>query len=303
MDGPHGIFIDNDENVYIADFENSRVMEWKLNSTNGQIVVGENGQGNQLNQLDRPTHMIIDKVDNSLIIADWANRRVVRWPRQNKANAEILIEDIDCYGLTMDKDRSLYVSNWKKNEVRRWKIGEKNGMLVAGGNREGSRLNQLSWPTFIFVDEHYTLFVSDFLNHRVVKWLKDAKEGIVIAGGNSSGDSLNQLSRPQGIFVDQLGRLYVVDSDNHRVMLWHNGAKEGTILVGGNDEGNELNQLNYPYGLSFDGYGNLYVSDYLNNRIQKFEIDTTKIFEDGEKNALNHGTSFPSTYRHKIKIK
>ena len=99
---------------------------------------------------------------------------------------------------------------------------------------------------------------------------------------------MNQLSRPQGIFVDQLGRLYVVDSDNHRVMLWHNGAKEGTILVGGNDEGNELNQLNNPYGLSFDGYGNLYVSDYLNNRIQKFEIDTTKIFEDGEKNALNH---------------
>ncbi len=32
----------------------------------GQIIVGENGQGKQLNQLDRPTHMIIDKDDNSL---------------------------------------------------------------------------------------------------------------------------------------------------------------------------------------------------------------------------------------------
>ena len=79
LEGPHGIFMDDDQSIYIADFENSRIIVWKLNATSGQIIVGENGQGTQLDQLDRPTDVIIDRQTDSLIIADWGNRRVVRY--------------------------------------------------------------------------------------------------------------------------------------------------------------------------------------------------------------------------------
>ena len=34
----------------------------------------------------------------------------------------------------------------EKNEVRRWKIGETKGTIVAGGNGQGNQLNQLSYP-------------------------------------------------------------------------------------------------------------------------------------------------------------
>ena len=75
---------------------------------------------------------------------------------------------------------NLYVSDWMKDEVRRWKIGDKEGTIVAGGNGKGNNLNQLNVPTYIFVDQDYSVYVSDwFSNHRVMKWMKGAKEGIV----------------------------------------------------------------------------------------------------------------------------
>jgi sugar lactone lactonase YvrE len=269
---PHGICID-DNTIYIADWLNHRIVEWESNANVGRVVAGGNGQGHQMNQLNYPKDVIIDKENNSLIIADGGNRRVMRWPRQNNTHGEIIIPDIDCGGLAMDKNGSLYASDSKKNEVQRWKKGDKEGTIVAGGNGKGHDLNQLNNPAFIFVDEEYSLYVSDMDNNRVTKWLKDAKEGIVVAGGNGPKNSLTQLSSPQGVTVDQLGQIYVADSHNNRVMSWCTESIEGTIVVGGNGRGQQLNQLNYPRGLSFDQQGNLYVANQWNHRIDKFEID------------------------------
>jgi sugar lactone lactonase YvrE len=269
-----GICIDDDQTIYIADCGNHRIVEWTCNAKNGQIVAGGNGKGNKTNQLNEPTDVIIDKEKNSLIICDYYNRRIIRWSREkNTKNGEIIINDIDCYGLAMDKNGSLYVSDYKKDEVRRWKIGDQNGTIVAGGNGEGNHLNQLNSPSYIFVDEDYSLYVSDSLNHRVMKWLKDAKEGIVVAGGNGQGERLTQLLAPQGVIVNHLGQIYVADWDNHRVMRWCKGAKEGAIFVGGNGVGRHSTQFYHPSGLSFDLEGNLYVADCDNNRLQKFEIN------------------------------
>ncbi|CAF1152603.1 unnamed protein product [Adineta steineri] len=262
---PEGIFIDEKKSIFIADGHNHRIVEWKYNAKEGQIIAGGNGQGNRLNQLNGPTDVIIDEQNHSIIIADHGNKRVIQWMNQNQ---QILIHNIDCYGLAMDKHGFLYVSDQGKNEVRRWKMGEynKEGIVVAGGNGTG---NQLNYPTFIFVDEEQSVYVSDFHNDRVIKWRKDAKEGIIVAGGNGQGNSLKQLSYPNGVIVDHLGQIYVADAGNHRVMRWCEGQKEGDIIVGGNGKGN---QSDYPTGLSFDDEGNLYVADMANHRIQKFEI-------------------------------
>jgi sugar lactone lactonase YvrE len=269
---PQGIFVDDDQTIYIADYSNHRIVQWKFNATNGQIVAGGNGDGHQINQLNYPTDVIIDKENNSLIISDWGNRRIMRWSCENNTiNGEIIIEDIDCYGLAMDKNGSIYVSDCEKNEVRRWKRKDKKGTIAAGGNGKGNHLDQLNWPTSIFVDEDYSLYISDRYNNRVMKWIKGAKQGIVVAGGNGQGNSLTQLSSPHGLIVDHLGQIYVADRSNDRVMRWCKQATEGTIVVGENGQGQQSNQLHDPRGLSFDRQGNLYVADYNNHRIQKFE--------------------------------
>ncbi len=258
------------------DYENNRIVEWKNEANNGQIVAGGNGKGNRDDQLNEPSKVIVDKENDSLIICDSGNRRVVRWPRQNGRSGETLISNIACWNLIMDNDRYLYVSDVEESEVRRWKMGETNETLVASGNGQGDRLDQLDYPTNIFIDEDHSVYVSDCLNHRVIKWLKGAKEGIVVAGGQRQGNGLRQFSSPRGIIVDQLGSVYVADAGNHRVICWLKGAKNGTIVVGGNGEGEQPNQFNGPIDLSFDRQNNLYVVDYWNARVQKFDMNWKK---------------------------
>ncbi|CAF3936703.1 unnamed protein product, partial [Adineta steineri] len=143
--GPHGIFIDKNKNIFIADWSNHRIVKWKYNAREGQTIAGGNGQGNRTDQLNIPTDVIVDQQNHSIIIADQGNRRVIQWLNQNQ---QILIHNINCSRLAMDKHGFLYVSDFKKNEVRRWKMGEYNneGIVVAGGNGYGYHLNQLSYP-------------------------------------------------------------------------------------------------------------------------------------------------------------
>lgn len=270
---PCGLFVDKDKTIYIADRYNHRIVRWKCGDTEGQIVAGGNGHGNKNDQLGLPTDMIVDSESDSLIICDAENRRVVRWPRRGGKNGETIISDIDCFGVTMDSGGFLYISDDIKNEVRRWKIGETSGTLVAGGNRKGDHLNQFNRPTYLFVDRDQTLYVSDHINRRIMKWKADAKEGSTIGDGKHLGKEISQLSYPRGLIVDQMGTVYVSDVDNHRIMCWVKEMKQGSVVIDRNGRGTQSDQLNCPNGLSFDPQGNLYVVDSNNNRVLKFDID------------------------------
>ncbi|CAF1444979.1 unnamed protein product [Adineta steineri] len=175
LSAPEGIFIDNHNNICIADCDNHRIVEWKCHSNEGQIIAGNNGRGNRNDQLSYPINVIVDKENNSLIISDYENKRVIRLFRRNPTKQQILISHIYCWSVAMDKHGFIYVSDWKKNEVRRWKEGDERGTIVAGGNGRGNDVNQLNRPTYIFVDKHDSLYISDSSNNRVMKWKKNAK--------------------------------------------------------------------------------------------------------------------------------
>ena len=267
------MYVDDEQTIYVADFENYRIVEWKEGATSGRVVAGGNGFGNGAHQLNFPYDVIVDKERDSLIISDYANSRVVRWPRRNGTSGETIISNIVCVGLTMDESGSLYVVDRVKDEVRRYGTADTTGTLVAGGNGRGSRLDQLSFPYYVFVDRDHSVYVSDYDNHRVMKWEEGAKEGVVVAGGQGSGNSSSQLTGPQGVVVDQMGTVYVIDQWNHRIMRWAKGDTQGKVIAGGNGGGGQPNQLYVPVGLSFDRHGNLYVADEYNLRVQKFNIE------------------------------
>jgi sugar lactone lactonase YvrE len=171
LENPRGLVVDDDSTVFIADTWNHRIVAWKQGDNEGHVVAGGQGKGDGLHQLCKPIDVLIDKETKSLIICDWGNRRVVQWPLNNGTRGEVLIDNIDCWGLTMDKQGCLYVSDASEDEVRRFKRGDTKGTVVAGGNEEGSHLNQLNGPRYIFVDDEHSLYVSDSKNHRVMKWM------------------------------------------------------------------------------------------------------------------------------------
>ncbi|CAF0729220.1 unnamed protein product [Didymodactylos carnosus] len=272
---PSGLYVDDAETVYVTEWNNDRIVEWKSGATSGQVIAGGNGKGNRMDQLNFPTDVIVDKERDTLIICDRGNKRVVRWPRRNGTSGQTIISDVDCNGLTMDDRGFLYVSDTGKNDVKRWRVGDTCGTTVAGGNGKGDRLDQLNDPYYVFVDREHSVYVSDNKNHRVMKWVEGAKEAIVVAGDRGQGKGLAQLSHPLALVVDQFGSIYVADTGNARIIRWHKGATQGSVIVGGNGEGKQANQLNRPNGLSFDRHGNLYVVEENNHRVQKFNIDAS----------------------------
>ncbi|CAF2784719.1 unnamed protein product [Rotaria sp. Silwood2] len=247
---PKDLFFDNTRTLLIADSYNNRIIQWSMNNRKLEVVAGGNGAGNGLNQLNEPTDVLIDKTTNSLVINDLGNKRVVRWSRRSGTiQGEILLDNID---------------------------GDKNGSVVAGGNGQGDKFNQLNHPNYIFVDPQQTIYVSDNYNHRVMKWNKNSTEGIIVAGGNGQGNNMTQLNYPDQLIVDISGTLYVADSQNNRVIRWTKQATYGTVIVGENGHGGGANQLKWPRGLSFDRDNNLCVSDTHNNRVQQFYFKNTQ---------------------------
>ncbi|CAF1522952.1 unnamed protein product [Adineta steineri] len=218
---PVGIYVHDDESIFIADSWNERIMQWKRGATEGQVVAGGNGYGLRLNQLYEPSDVILDKETNSLIICDAKNSRVMKWSLQEgTTTGEILIDKIWCWGLAMDDQRNLYVTDVANQAVRRYKMGESTGTVVAGGNGQGDQSNQLSVPYCVFVDQDYAVYVSDQQNHRVMKWTKGARTGIIVAGGRGSGLNLIQMGDPCGMFVDKKGTVFVAENGYGRVTRW-----------------------------------------------------------------------------------
>ena len=272
LNGPFRIFLDNNQLLYIAEYFNHRVTKWKLGNTVGQIVAGGNRIGSRNDQLNRAAGIVVDRVRDSLFISDFGNKRIVQWLLQGARSGKTIISDVRSAGLTMDEQGFLYIPDWHRSEVRRWRVGESHGTLVAGGNGGGNRLNQLNSPRQVFVDQNHSVYVPDMRNHRVMKWVKGATEGIVVAGGQGAGSALSQLNGPEAVIVDQLGTLYIADYYNHRIICWKKGATAGEVLVGGNGAGSRSDQLYGPTDLLFDRDGNFYVAEYENHRVQRFDI-------------------------------
>ncbi|CAF4088727.1 unnamed protein product, partial [Rotaria magnacalcarata] len=84
LEYPYDVYVDDDQTLYISDYGNNRIMEWKADSKSGQVVAGGHGRGTQECQLNTPRGVILDKEMDALIICDAGNGRVTRWSRQNR---------------------------------------------------------------------------------------------------------------------------------------------------------------------------------------------------------------------------
>jgi sugar lactone lactonase YvrE len=268
---PYGLYVDDNQTIYIADFQNDRIVEWKSNATSGQVVAG--GNGKEYDQLNGPTDVIVDKETNSLIICDSRNEQVIRRPRRDGTNGETIIIDIHCMDLTMDDNGFLYVPDHDKKEMRRWSVGKTYVKVALDVNGDDLRINRVEYPSNVFADRYRSSHASNMFSRRGERYIGRVKEAFSFVGTRHDyGQRLGSLTQPHGVVVDQLGTLYVADCVNNCIMRWPKSATRGNVIVGGNGDGAQPNQLSCPKGLAFDRQGNLFVADTRNHRVQRFNI-------------------------------
>ncbi|MDI9359067.1 MAG: NHL repeat-containing protein [Phycisphaerales bacterium] len=243
---PGGIYIDGKNNLYIADSGNNRVVYWAAGATSGTVIYGGNGTGSELNKTNGPYALRPSDKSDSFFIAGFAYNRVVKFPPPVIVNNQTSAPDIY-------------------------------GVVVAGGNGQGSGDNQLSGPDVMAVDQD-TIYIADTYNNRIVKWAPDASTGTVYAGTGTAGSGLNELNSPASIYLTKNKYLYVSDQLNNRVIAFPpncNGNCSGTVVAGGNGAGSALNQFNVPTAIILNSAGDLYVTDSKNDRALKFPAGST----------------------------
>ncbi len=250
LNSPRDVQVDANENVYIADLYNHRIVMWSHGASIGTMIAGNGMQkketktlcmiffflgtaGSANNQLNSPPGIALDSKSNILYVADSGNHRIMQYY-----------------------------------------IGNSSGVVVAGGDGFGLNSTQLCYPVNVYLDSpSNSLFIVNYFGNTIVRWILGASSWTLVAGNinGMSGVTSLLLSGPSTVILDPFGNVYVSDSSNNRIQSFLVDQTNGTTLAGITGvNGSANNLLDNPLGITFDGQLNLYVADSNNQRVQKF---------------------------------
>ncbi len=273
---PYGVVVDILGNLYVADNNNHRVLEYDTPLTTDTIadrVLGQpdfisntpNNGGINANSLWDPFSLALDAQGN-LYVADYGNNRVLEYNHP-------LTDDT-----TADR------------------VFGQPGFTSGTANNNGISANSLYLPTGVSLSAQGDLYVADYFNHRVLEYNAPLTTGTtadLVFGQpnftsntpNNNGISASSLNLPVDVSVDAQGNLYVVEAGNNRVLEFNTPLTDGIIAdrvfgqlnftsgsVNGGGASAGAGTLNNPFGVLLDAQGNLYVADIGNNRVLEFDV-------------------------------
>jgi len=115
----------------------------------------------------------------------------------------------------VDTNFDLYVADSNNNRIQLFRLGQINGITVAGSTSPNITIS-LYFPTNVILDGNKYLFITDTNRHRIIGSDENGFRCIV-ACSMSSGSTSDKLSGPRSIAFDSFGNLFVLDRDNDRI--------------------------------------------------------------------------------------
>ena len=244
FNNPHGIAIDQQGNVYVADRFNHLIRK----ITPQGVVSTFAGSGN------------IGKQDGIGAAASFH----------------------EPWGLCVDKNGVVFVADTRNNLIR--KITPDGVVTTWAGSGNFGTTNAVGAaatfgnPTGIEVDAIGNLYVADHLTH-IIRKISPSRSVTTVAGkayieGFADGIGTAAIfDRPYGLHIDNNGNILIADELNHRIRKMTPAGVVSTVAgsgVLGNKDSTALQaQFNYPWDMTTDTLGNIYVGDGYNNVIRK----------------------------------
>lgn len=251
---PAGLATDASGNVYIADYNNSRI---RMVNTSGVISTFAGNGASGFSGDGGP------------------------------ATAAALY---DPFGVCTDISGNVYIADSRGNRIRMVNTSgiistlAGNGIAAYSGDGGPATAAQVNFPLFVEADPSGNIYISDYQNNR----LREINtSGIIntIAGNGTAGyagdggaATAAEMRSPGGLSLDANGNIYFADEGNHRIRMINT---LGVInLVGGNGTGSYSGdggpataaEIYEPYDVSLDGAGNIYIADLGNSRIREISV-------------------------------
>ena len=250
---PSGVAVDSANNIYIADWDNSRIRKITvstgiISTVAGNGTRGFSGDGGKATsaKMNSPFGVALDSAGN------------------------IYIADVDNYRI-----RKVTVSTGIISTVA--------GNGTAGFSGDGGKATsaELQGPSGVAVDTASNIYIADSYGNRIRK--VTASTGIIstVAGNGNIGHSGDggpatsaQFYYPYGVAVDAASNIYIADSDNYRIRkitastgIISTVAGNGTCGYSGNGGVATSAELCLGFGgVAVDGTGNVYIADQSNER-------------------------------------
>ena len=305
LNGPEGLSVHSNGDVYVADTVNNRVQVFTsegefVRAWGGFCDISEfencsdpNGEG----QFNSPEGLVVDSVNERVYVSDTLNNRIqvfdlegnfqLMWGEPGGDDSQLNLP----LGLDVDSSGRVYVADLLNHRIQ---VFESDGAFVLTWGSVGPAEGQFTVPVDVAIHDN-DIYVIENATHRVQQF---DLEGTFIRTWGSSCDLAigegcdtpggeGQFLRPFAIAVDQAGNVYVVDQSNHRVQIFDDEGQFITqfgsvCTLFGDDEipagtgcqtSSGVGQFFLPKGIDIGQDGNIYVSDSDNHRIQLFESD------------------------------
>lgn len=302
---PLGVAVDASGNLYVADYDNYRVLEYDHPFGSGtstglaaHLVFGTCGGGFTMNlcgstvsadSLFEPWGVAVDSLNN-LYVADSGKNRVLEYntplnPNSGEAGAGDTSADLV--------------------------FGQDGNMTSAYCNGQSGTpaADTLCLPTGVAVDSTGNVYIVDYQNSRALEYntplastppnttanLVFGQASFGSGGCDVGGVNSDTLCYPTGLIADPWGNLYVADGQQNNRVLEYNAPLASTppntianLVFGQNDRfttsacnGSAFTPLPSAstlcgaFGVAVDNVGNVYVTDTYNNRLLEYDQPVT----------------------------
>ncbi|CAF3766854.1 unnamed protein product, partial [Adineta steineri] len=302
--GPHGIFVDVNLNLYVADHMNHRVQLFQFGELNGITVAG----GRSLNPtitLRNPTGIILD-AEKHLFIVDSGNNRIVR----SGLNGFRCL--VGCYGqgyqsnqlhfpvrFSFDHSGNMFVTDQLNSRIQKFLLMKDSFVLsfnqptfcpTATWNSNGITFANQSivgkLPIAIFVNANNTIYVANRESNTIVMWQEESVNQRKIISGD--------FARAYSLFVTSNGDIYIDDGEkNGRVQKW---------IVKTNNFVTVMNVNSSCWGLFVDINNTLYCSMSVRHQVVKGSLNDSVIASNRIAAGTGTGGSASNQLYHPIGI-
>ena len=238
----YGLAVDGAGNVYIADYANNTIDEWKV--ATGTVTTRVSSG------LFEPSGVAVDGAGN-VYFTDYGNLEIEKWTAATDTLTTLVASGSSTLGdLAVDAAGNVYISNFNDWTINKWTAATATvTTLVSSG---------LANPSGVAVDGAGNVYFADTSHNAIKKWT--AAGGLVITLVSSGLDS------PRGVAVDAAGNVYIADTDNGAIKRWTAATGMVTTLVSSG--------LDAPEDVAVDGAGNVYIAEYSDSVIKRWTAAT-----------------------------